>query len=70
METLMAITKDVIKVVQSELNKRYNLNLVVDGVDGKNTQDALNAPGMDPGWPAERRLVDSFNTSQRRKVSM
>jgi len=53
----MAITKDVVKVVQSELNKRYNLNLVVDGVDGKNTQDALNAPGMDPGWPAERRLV-------------
>lgn len=53
----MAITKDAIKVVQSELNKRHNLNLTVDGIDGKNTQDALSYVGMDPGWPAERRLV-------------
>lgn len=52
------MNKNIIKLVQSELNKRYGTSLVVDGIDGSNTQAALMKVGVLPTeWSAERKLV-------------
>jgi len=48
----------LIKFVQSELNRLYNRNLRVDGMMGRNTADALNLVSAVPStWPLARRIV-------------
>ncbi len=52
------ITPDVIKVVQSSLNKHYKKNLKVDGVAGNNTFSALkNINALPHDWGMERKLI-------------
>jgi len=52
------MNKDMIKVVQSELNKMYNTSLVKDGIAGNQTQAALQKVSVLPTeWSSERKLI-------------
>ncbi len=52
------MNKDMIKVVQSELNRMHNANLVVDGDAGAKTQLALQQVSVLPtNWKTKRKLI-------------
>lgn len=52
------VNKDMIKVVQSELNKMYHSTLAVDGIAGDKTQAALQKVSVLPTeWSIDRKLV-------------
>lgn len=52
------MNKDMIKVVQSELNKMYQPALAVDGIAGNKTQAALQKVSVLPTeWSIDRKLV-------------
>jgi hypothetical protein len=52
------ITTEMKKLVQSELNKRYGSNLVVDGITGSKTEAALMKVSVLPTeWDIDRKLI-------------
>jgi hypothetical protein len=54
----MILTPDMIKLVQSELNKRYNAGLVVDGDAGMKTSAALMKVEVLPTeWSQDRKII-------------
>jgi hypothetical protein len=54
----MNITPDVIKIVQTSLNRHYKHNLKVDGIAGKNTIAALlQVSAIPTHWSDERKII-------------
>lgn len=50
--------KEVIRLIQTELNKRYHLSLSVDGIAGTHTMNALMRVELLPtDWQKSRKLV-------------
>jgi len=51
-------TESTIKLIQTELNKRFQTTLVVDGVIGNKTLEALlRVPQLPTDWPEQRKII-------------
>lgn len=54
----MKVNKDMVKLIQEQLNKRWGLSLKVDGDPGKNTMNALAQVNAIPThWDKDRKLI-------------
>jgi hypothetical protein len=52
------VTKEVIELVQTSLNKHYRKNLKVDGIAGNNTEMALRGINeLSSSWGLERKII-------------
>lgn len=50
--------KNLVRLAQRQLNERYDLSLVIDGIIGENTTSAiLMTPTISPMWSEERIVV-------------